>query len=118
MKKNNTTTLSAQMVISKTESGMDLVQVLPDNPREGLVKPFSGSGHAQLQSNASFDFVRKRRIRRKPQLKQLHSSLSYGQDGIDRYVFYLPAEQRHEFWRLLGKEATVAAAFMRELYKK
>ena len=29
------------------------------------MKPFSGAGHAQLQGNAQFDFVRKRRIRRK-----------------------------------------------------
>ena len=115
---NKTTTLNAQVAISKTESGMDLVQVMPDNPCEGLVKPFSGCGHGQLQSNGSFDFVRKRRIRRKPVLKQLHSSLSYGQDGIDRYVFYLPAEQRQEFWRLLSKEASVAAVFMKELHKK
>ena len=119
MKKEiKTTTLNAQMVISKTESGMDLIQVLPDDPREGLVMPFSGSGHAQLQSNASFDFVRKRRIRKKPVLKLLHSSLSYGQDGMDRYVFYLPAEQRGEFWRLLKKESAVAAEFMKELHKR
>ena len=105
-------TLSAQMVISKTESGMDLVQVLPDNPREGLVTPFNGTGHAQLQGNATFDFVRKRRIRRKPELKQLHSTLSYGQDGIDRYIFYLPSAQRDEFAKLLKEEANVAARFM------
>ena len=117
MKEEKTITLSAQVAISKTESGMDLVQVMPDNPREGLVKPFSGTGHAQLQDNATFDFVRKRRIRRKPVLKQLHSSLSYGQDGIDRYTFYLPSEQRQEFWRLLKKESAVAAEFMKELYK-
>ena len=101
------------MVISKTESGMDLVQVLPDNPREGMVKPFNGTGHAQLQGNATFDFVRKRRIRRKPELKQLHSTLSYGQDGIDRYIFYLPSAQRDEFAKLLKEEANVAARFMR-----
>ena len=106
-------TLSAQMVISKTESGMDLVQVLPDNPREGLVTPFNGTGHAQLQGTATFDFVRKRRIRRKPELKQLHSTLSYGQDGIDRYIFYLPSAQRDEFAKLLKEEANVAARFMR-----
>ena len=47
MKNNKTITLNAQMVISKTESGMDLIQVLPDDPREGLVKPFSGMGQAQ-----------------------------------------------------------------------
>ena len=118
MKQEKTTTLNAQMVISKTESGMDLVQVMPDNPCEGLVTPFSGSGHAQLQGNATFDFVRKRRIRRKPVLKQLHSSLSYGQDGIDRYIFYLPAEQRQDFARLLNREAAATVTFMKERYKK
>ena len=118
MKKNQTISLNAQMVISKTESGMDLVQVLPDNPCDGLVKPFSGTGHAQLQGNATFDFVRKRRIRRKPQLKLLHSTLSFGQDGIDRYIFYLPAEQRQDFARLLNREAAATVTFMKERFKK
>ena len=113
-----TTTLNAQMVISKTESGMDVIQVLPDDPSEGLVKPFSGTGHAQLQGNAQFDFVRKRRIRRKPQLKLLHSTLSFGQDGIDRYIFYLPSEQREEFAKLLNKEGAAVVAYMKERYKK
>ena len=53
------------------------------------------------------------RIRRKPELKQLHSTLSYGQDGIDRYIFYLPSAQRDEFAKLLKEEANVAARFMR-----
>ena len=112
MNKDKTITLNAQMVISKTESGLDVIQVLPDDPSDGLVKPFSGAGHAQLQGNAQFDFVRKRRIRRKPELKQPHSTLSYGRDGIDRYVFYLPSEQRDEFAELLMKEAAVAVAYM------
>ena len=112
-KKFQTITLNAQMTISKTESGMDLIQVVPDNPCEGQVKPFSGKGHAQLLSNASFDFVRRKRIRSKPELKLLHSSISYGQDGVDRYIFYLPAEQRDEFASLLKKEAAVAVAFMK-----
>ena len=102
------------MVISKTESGMDLVQVLPDNPCDGLVKPFSGTGHAPLQGNATFDFVRKRSIRRKPELKQLHSSLTFGPDGVDRYIFYLPASQRDEFAKLLHKEAVTAEIFMKK----
>ena len=118
MKQEKSITLNAQMVISKTETGMDYVQVLPDNPREGMVKPFSGSGHAQLQGNATFDFVRKRRIRRKPQLKLLHSTLSFGQDGTDRYVFYLPAEQRQDFARLLNREAAAAVTYMKEKFKK
>ena len=113
-KADKTITLNAQMVISKTESGMDLIQVLPDNPCEGQVKPFSGAGHAQLQGNATFDFVRKKRVRRKPQLKQLHSTLTFGQDGVDRYIFYLPAEQRDEFAKLLHKEAITAEMFMKK----
>ena len=117
-KADKTITLNAQMVISKTESGMDLIQVLPDNPCEGQVKPFSGAGHAQLQGNATFDFVRKKRVRRKPQLKQLHSTLTFGQDGVDRYIFYLPAEQRDEFAKLLNREAAAAVTFMKERFKK
>ena len=112
MEKNKTITLNAQMVISRSENGVDLVQVLPDNPCEGLVKPFSGMGQAQ------FDFVRKRRIRRKPQMKLLHSTLSFGRDGIDRYTFYLPSEQREEFAKLLNKEAAAVVAYMKERYKK
>ena len=38
MNKNKTITLNAQMVISRSENGVDLVQVLPDNPCEGLLK--------------------------------------------------------------------------------
>ena len=117
MEKNKTITLNAQMVISRNESGLDLVQVLPDNPCEGLVKPFSGAGHAQLQGNAQFDFVRKRRIRRKPELKQPHSTLSYGHDGIDRYVFYIPSEQREEFADWLEKEGAVVIKYMRNKFK-
>ena len=113
MDKNKTITLNAQMVISRSENGVDLVQVLPDNPCEGLVKPFSGAGHAQLQGTAQFDFVRKRRIRRKPELKQPHSTLSYGRDGIDRYTFYLPSGQRNEFSKWLKKEAAVVVAYMK-----
>ena len=68
MKKNTnkeikTTTLSAEVAISKTETGMDYVQVMPDNPRVGLFKPFCGWGRGQLLSNGSFDFLRKIRIR-------------------------------------------------------
>ena len=39
-----TTTLSAQVAVSKSDEGMDYVQVMPDNPRVGLVQPFSGWG--------------------------------------------------------------------------
>ena len=97
MKKNSnnniikTTTLSAQVAISKTESGMDYVQVLPDNPRVGIVKPFSGWGKAQLLSN-----------------------LSYGRDGFDRYVFVLPSDQRDEFAKLLARDVAKLMKILKE----
>ena len=119
MKKNNnniikTTTLSAQVAISKTESGMDYVQVLPDNPRVGIAKPFCGWGKAQLLSNGVFDFIRKVRSRVKPILKLLHSSLSYGRDGFDRYVFVLPSDQRDEFAKLLARDVAKLMKFLKE----
>ena len=117
MNKNKTVTLNAQMVISRNENGVDLVQVLPDNPCEGLVKPFSGAGHAQLQGNAQFDFVRKRRIRGKAELKLPHSTLSYGRDGVDRFVLYVPSEQREEFADWLEKEGAVVIKYMRNKIK-
>ena len=107
-------TLNAQVVISKSETGVDHIQVLPDDPCEGLVKPFSGSGHGQLQSNGTFDFTRKKRVRTKPELKLMHSSITYGMDGLDRYIFYLPSEQRDEFARLLNEEAKLAVTFMKK----
>ena len=119
MKKNSnniikTTTLSAQVAVSKTECGMDYVQVLPDNPRVGIVKPFSGWGKAQLLSNGVFDFIRKVRIRTKPILKLLHSSLSYGRDGYDRYVFVLPSGQRDEFAKLLARDVAKLMKFLKD----
>lgn len=107
-----TTTLSAQVAVSKTETGMDYVQVMPDNPRVGLTAPFHGMGYGQMLNNGSFDFVRKKRIRKKPELKLEHSSVSYGNDGYDRYVFVLPSEQRDEFCRLLMAEAAKAGRFV------
>ena len=37
-----TVTLNAQVAVSKTETGTNFVQVLPDNPRVGLVEAFRG----------------------------------------------------------------------------
>ena len=111
-----TITLSAQVAISKCENQMEYVQVLPENPRKGLVKPFSGRGHGQMMDDGTFDFVRKRRIKRKPVLKLPHTSLSFGADGYDRCTFVLPSEQRHEFARLLKQEIARVRAFMNENY--
>ena len=112
MKRNKNLTLDATMGISKTETGMDYVQVLPTNPCAGLVQPVHGRGYAQLLSNGTFDFTRRPRKKRKPALKLPHSSVSYGADGYDRYTFTLPSEQREEFYRLLVDEATQAGLFV------
>jgi hypothetical protein len=104
MKKGNkTTTLSAQVAVSKSESGMDYVQVLPDNPRVGLVAPFHGMGHGQMLSNGSFDFIRKHRVRRKPELKVEYGGLSFCADGYDRVTFVVPSEMRSELPQVLTK---------------
>ncbi len=113
-----TTTLSGQMAVSKTESGLDYVQVIPDDPRVGLVTPFSGLGYGQLLSNGSFDFTRRKRIRCKPEKKTEFGSLSFGADGRDRYTFVVPAEMRLEFADILEKDAKVMVEFMRKRFKK
>ena len=112
--KAKTITLNAQVTVSKNETGMDYVQVLPDNPCVGQVAPFHGMGYGQLLNNGSFDFIRRSRCRSKPVLKLLHSSVSYGADGYDRFTFTLPSEQRAEFCRLVCKEASEAGCFVAE----
>ena len=108
MNKNNnkaikTTTLNAQVAVSKTECGMDYVQVLPDNPRVGLVMPFHGVGYGQMLSNGSFDFIRRKRKRGKSELKVEYGSLSFCSDGNDRVIFTVPAEMREELPKVLRK---------------
>lgn len=110
--KQKTMTLSALVAVSKTETGMDYVQVMPDNPRVGMVEPFRGTGYGQMLSNGTFDFVHRKRVRRKPVLKLPHGSLSFGEDGMDRFIFVLPSEQREEFVKLLGKEAQEAISYL------
>ena len=119
MEKNqvNSITLNAQVTISRTENGVDHIQVRPDDPCDGLVKPFSGTGYGQLMSSASFDFTRKKRVRYKPLLKLEHSSVSYGVDGFDRYVFVLPNTQREEFIKLLREESAMAVKLLKDMRK-
>lgn len=102
-KDNKTTTLSALVAVSKTEMGMDYVQVMPDDPRVGLVEPFHGMGYGQMLSNGSFDFTKKKRIRRKPEFKDDFLSLSFCQDGFDRLVFVVPSEMRAELPQVFRK---------------
>lgn len=115
--KNNQTlvTLAAQVAVTETESGMDYVQVLPDNPRIGLVKPFCGWGRGQMLSNGSFDFLRQIRKRKKPEYKEGHLSLSFGDDGMDRVTFVLPNAQRDELRSLLQKDVKKLVAYLKEI---
>ena len=98
---NNTTTLNAQVAVSKSETGMDYVQVIPDNPSVGLVKPFHGFGYGQLLSNGFFDFIRKNKVRTKPELKADYVSLTFCKDGFDRVTFVVPSEMRAELPKIL-----------------
>ena len=100
---NKTMTLSAQVAVSKSEEGMDYVQVLPDNPRVGLVEPFHGLGYGQLLNNGTFDFIRKKQARSKPELKGGYFSLSFCRDGFDRVTFTVPSEMRADLPSILRK---------------
>ena len=117
MKNNNiikTTTLSAQVAVSKTECGMDYVQVLPDNPRVGMIEAFHGMGYGQMLSNGSFDFVRKVRHHGKPELKVDYGSLSFSTDGNDRVVFTVPADMRADLPKILRKGIKEIINYLKE----
>ena len=108
--------LSAHVAVNRTEMGVDYVQLKPVNPCVGLVEPFHGIGCGQMLSDGTFDFVHKPRKRSKPVLKLPHSSVSYGEDGFDRFTFTLPSGQRSEFSRLLLEEAYKAGRFVAKNY--
>lgn len=112
--KNQLVTMQAEVAVTKMENGMRYVQILPDNPRVGMVEPFCGNGRGQMLSNGTFDFVQHKRKRRKPEFKGPHISLSYGEDGWDRVVFVLPNEQREELAKVLQKEVAMVVAYLVE----
>ena len=120
MEKNNidktvkTTTLNALVAVSKTESGMDYVQVMPDDPRVGLVGPFHGIGYGQMLNNGTFDFIRRTRKRGKPVLKVDYGSLSFCTDANDRVVFTVPSEMRDDLPKILEKGVTQIIKFLKK----
>ena len=119
MKKNNnnnikTTTFSALVAVSKTECGMDYMQVLPDNPSVGMIEAFHGFGYGQMLSNGSFDFVRKVRHRGKPELKFDYGSLSFSTDGNDRVIFTVPADMRANLAKILRKGIKEIVNYLKE----
>jgi hypothetical protein len=119
MKKNNnniikTTTLSAQVAITKTECGMNIVQALPDNPCPGQVKPFHGRGSCQMFNNGAFEFIQEKRLRDKPELKVKYGSLSFSSDGNDRVVFTVPADIRANLAKILRKGIKEIVNYLKE----
>lgn len=114
MQENKTTTLNAQVAVSKTESGLDCVQVLPDNPCFGLVKSFRGLGYGQMLGNGSFEFERVKRKRGKPELKAGYGSLSFCSDDFDRVIFTVPSELRYNLPEILRKGTTQIIKYLRD----
>ena len=117
-KVNKTVTFNGLMAVTKSESGMDYVQVLPDNPCVGLVKPFCAIGRGQLLSNGTFDFIRKKRRRNKPELRLKFSTLSFGPDGWDRFLVMTPSEMRNELPAILAEDSADAVKHLVKLQKK
>lgn len=117
-KVNKTITINGMMAVTKNESGLDYVQVLPDNPSVGLVKPFSAIGRGQLLSNGTFDFIRKKRRRNKPELRLKFSTLSYGPDGWDRFLVMTPSEMRDELPAILAEDSADAVKYLVKQLKK
>ena len=107
-------TLSAAVAVTEMENGMRYVQVLPDDPRVGIVMPFVANGRGQMLSNGTFDFVQRKRLRKKPEFKGMHITLSFGQDGTDRVIFTLPNGQRKELRTLLMEDVLRLTSYLEE----
>lgn len=113
-KRQKTVTLSAAVAVTEMENGMRYVQVLPDDPRVGMVTPFVANGRGQMLSNGTFDFVQRKRLRKKPEFKGMHITLSFGQDGTDRVIFTLPNGQREELRTLLMEDVLRLTSYLEE----
>lgn len=111
-----TVTLNAQVAISKTETGMNHVQVLPDNPCAGQVDAFRGLGYGQLLSTGMFEFTRHKVARSQAVtlLKLPHSKVSQCKDGTHRFTFIVKDEELEKFCLWLALESVKASAFMRK----
>ena len=111
-----TVTLNAQVAISKTETGMNHVQVLPDNPCAGQVDAFRGLGYGQMLSTGMFEFTRHKVARSQAVtlLKLPHSKVSQCKDGTHRFTFIVKDEELEKFCLWLALESVKASAFMRK----
>ncbi len=113
-KRQKTVVLQAEVAVTEMENGMRYVQVLPDDPRVGMVTPFVANGRGQMLSNGTFDFVQRKRLRKKPEFKGMHITLSFGQDGTDRVIFTLPNGQREELRTLLMEDVLRLTSYLEE----
>ena len=107
MKKNinKTISINGQLIISKTETGQEYVQFLPNNPAVGQVEPFRGMAHAQLLSNGVFDSLTKQRKRRgRPVYRASWASLSFAGDGYDYIIFKVPSAMRYMLHKILRND--------------
>ena len=111
-----TVTLNAQVAITKTETGMNHVQVMPDNPCAGQVDAFRGLGYGQMLSTGTFEFTRHKRVRSQAVtlLKLPHSKVSQCKDGTHRFTFIVKDEELEKFCLWLALESVKASAFMRK----
>ena len=115
-----TVTLNAQVAVSKTETGTNYVQVLPDNPIVGQVEAFRGLGYGQMLSTGMFEFTRHKVARSQAVtlLKLPHSSVSRCKDGTHRFTLIVKDEELERFCNWLEVESREAVAFMRKYLKE
>ena len=112
---NRTISINGMLVISKTESGQQNVQFLPNNPVVGQVEPFSGLARAQLLSNGIFDSIRKKpRHRGKPVFKAGWSSLSFAADEYDYVIFKVPSSMRYLLHKILQKDMGKIISYLKK----
>ena len=109
---NKVVTFGGVIAVSKTEMGMDYVQVLPDNPSVGQVEAFHGFGYGQLLNNGSFEFIRKKRHRSKAEFRGGYASLKFCADGYDRITIVVPNELRHKLPTILRKDIYKVIAYL------
>lgn len=115
-----TTTLSATMAVSKGETGLDLVQVLPDNPCIGQVDSFRGLGYGQMLSTGSFEFVRHQIPHSKAEmlLRLPHCTTSKCKDRTHRLTFIVKDNELENFCRYLLEEVPQVVTFMDKYVEK
>lgn len=110
-----TTTLSATMsVCEMKETGMNYVQVLPDEPCPGLVEPFRGLGYGQLLSSGTFEFTRHSLPHSQAEtlLRLPHCTVSKCKDQTHRVTFIVKDHELQGFCRYLMEEIPQVLTFM------